>query len=122
GLLFGMDLGRQLDLYPFWHSSSREDPGLNVSLYANITVDRLVNEVRVGTSTESRDQLLREFAAEIEAEQPAIFLFTPTFEYVISKKVTVAGMEKVQRPSERFSNIEDWYINESGVWPIFANN
>lgn len=121
GLLFGMDLGRSLDLYPFWHSQSREDPGLNASLYANITVDRLVSEMRTATSTESRDALIQEFEEQIAAESPAIFLFTPTFEYVISKELSVTEMKNIQRSSERFMNIEDWYINKGGVWPIFVN-
>ncbi len=121
-LLFGMDIGRSLDLYPFWHSASREDPGLNVSLYANITVDRLVNEMRIATSTEARDGIIQKFVTEIESEQPAIFLFTPSFEYVTTKNIIVAPMKKIQKPSERFSNVRDWYINQSGVWPIFVKN
>lgn len=120
-LLFGMDIGRSLDLYPFWHSGSREDPGLNVSLYANITVDGLVNEMRTATSTEARDESIRKFVREVESEQPAIFLFTPSFEYVTKKNIIVAPMKKIQKPSERFSNVDDWYINQSGVWPIFVN-
>lgn len=120
-LLFGMDLGRSLDLYPFWHSSSREDPGLNVSLYANITVDKLVSEIRVATSTENRDILIQRFVSEIASENPAIFLFTPSFEYVTLSDVKTAKQKLIQRPSERFSNITKWYMDESGVWPIFAN-
>lgn len=119
-LLFGMDIGRSLDLYPFWHSASREDPGLNVSLYANIAVDELVRDIRVATSTEERGSKIRTFVSEVENEQPAIFLFTPSFEYVTAKNIVVAPMKKIQRPSERFSNIDNWYINQSGVWPIFV--
>lgn len=120
-LLFGMDIGRSLDLYPFWHSSSREDPGLNVSLYANITVDNLVSRMRVSTSTEQRDQLIEQFSAEIASEIPAIFLYSPSFEYVTTKEVRTTQFSKLQRPSERWSNVTDWYMHESGVWPMFAN-
>ncbi len=31
-LLFGEIIGRDLDLYPFWHSSARVSPGLNIAL------------------------------------------------------------------------------------------
>ena len=121
-LLFGMDIGRSLDLYPFWHSSSREDPGLNVSLYANINVDSLVTKMRVATSTEERDRLIGEFAEEIKNDMPAIFLFSPSFEYAVVKEVKTTEFKKIQRPSERWSNVESWYMHESGVWPIFTNN
>lgn len=120
-LLFGMDVGRSLDLYPFWHSSSREDPGLNVSLYANIKADALVTKMRVATSTEERDRLITEFNQEVKQDTPAVFLFSPSFAYAVSKKVRTAEFDKIQRPSERWSNITDWYMYESGVWPIFAN-
>lgn len=120
-LLFGMDIGRSLDLYPFWHSSSREDPGLNVSLYANINVDSLVTKMRVATSTEERDQLMGEFTEEIKNDMPAIFLFSPSFAYVTDKEVRTAEFKKIQRPSERWSNVTSWYMQQSGVWPFFTN-
>lgn len=121
-LLFGVDVGRSLDLYPFWHSSGREDPGLNVSLYANITIDRLVTDMRVATSTETRDTLIGQFVQEIDTEHPATFLFTPSFEYVLRSNIRVTDMKRLQKPSERFLNISEWHMNESGVWPIFNNN
>lgn len=120
-LLFGIDIGRSLDLYPFWHSSLREDPGLNVSLYANLTVDQLVSNIRVATSTQARDELIGRFVNEIDKEKPAAFLFTPSFEYVVRSNIETTAMERLQRPSERFSNVTKWHMNRSGVWPIFAN-
>lgn len=120
-LLFGIDIGRSLDLYPFWHSSEREDPGLNVSLYANLTVDQLVSGLRTSTSTTDRNELIGRFLGEVEKEKPAAFLFTPSFEYVVRSSIKTTAMKRLQRPSERFSNVTKWHMNESGVWPIFAN-
>lgn len=120
-LLFGIDLGRSLDFYPFWHSANREDPGLNVSLYANITVDQLVSNLRTATSTEDKQQLMEQFVAEIDKDKPAIFIFTPSFEYVVSSNINVTEMKHIQKPSERFSNVTNWHMNESKVWPFFKN-
>lgn len=121
-LLFGIDVGRSLDLYPFWHSASREDPGLNVSLYANITTDRLVSEIRTATSTIDRDEKILSFIGQLQEERPSIFLFAPSFEYVAKSKIFTAEMTKIQKQSERFSNITKWHMNESNVWPIFKND
>lgn len=121
-LLFGIDTGRSLDVYPFWHSSQREDPGLNVSLYANISVDRLTEEIRTSTSAEEKELSLINFATEVNKETPAIFLFSPTFEYILRPGINTTQMKRISRASERFSNLNDWYINRSNVWPIFANN
>lgn len=118
-LLFGADVGRPLDFYPFWHSSQREDPGLNVALYTNITVDRLLGEIRTTQDTETRVQDVGLFITELEKELPAIFLFSPSLVYVLSDNISTVPMQKIARPSERFSNISKWYMEESKVWPMF---
>lgn len=119
-LLFGVDVGRSLDFYPFWHSSQREDPGLNVSLYTNITTDKLLTDMRTTRDMEKRNQDMQTFVDEIAKETPALFLFTPSFEYILSTNVRVTNTDRLAKPNERFSNIKHWFMNESNVWPIFA--
>src|SRR3989344_5952561 len=41
-ILFGEVVGRTLDLFAFWHSSQRNDPGLNLALYTNARADSLL--------------------------------------------------------------------------------
>ncbi|MEZ4199987.1 MAG: ABC transporter substrate-binding protein [Candidatus Paceibacterota bacterium] len=120
-LLFGADIGRSLDLYPFWHSAEREDPGLNVALYTNITTDKLLQDIRVTQDAETRDELLQQFEQEVTAEAPAIFLFNPSFVYVMKSGITSPPLTRMSRSSERFSSIADWYMDESRVWSIFAD-
>src|SRR3989338_510780 len=45
-ILFGEVVGRTADLFAFWHSSQRNDPGLNLALYANSRVDSLLTQAR----------------------------------------------------------------------------
>ena len=45
-LLFGEVIGRDLDLFAFWHSSQRNDPGLNIAMYANPKADSLLETAR----------------------------------------------------------------------------
>lgn len=118
-LLFGTDVGRPLDLYPFWHSSQREDPGLNVALYTSITSDDWLEEIRLTTDENEKALALEAFAEEIAVESPAIFLFSPSFVYLLSPTVHIADMAKLSKPNERFANIEEWFINKSAVWPFF---
>lgn len=120
-LLFGADVGRALDLYPFWHSSEREDPGLNIALYANITTDKLLEDMRTTRDIAEKNTLTKQFVNEVKDEIPAIFLFSPLFSYVLQENITISPMNKIMRPSERFSNIKNWYMSEDKVWPIFAN-
>jgi peptide/nickel transport system substrate-binding protein len=60
-LLFGQVVNRDLDLYAFWHSSQRTDPGLNVSLYSNATVDKLLETMRVEVKPEAREAMYTKF-------------------------------------------------------------
>lgn len=118
-LLFGADTGRALDLYPFWHSAEREDPGLNVGLYTNIATDAILEDLRATQDAEERNELITSFLAEIKNDVPAIFLFSPVLTYTLDPTIKYQTVTNLTKPSERFSTIENWYIKESNVWPLF---
>lgn len=118
-LLFGNDIGRALDLYPFWHSSQKDDPGLNIAQYTNIDADALLEKIRVETDTAVRTQYIASFADIITKELPAVFLYTPTFTYVLDKNVTATNLTRISKPSERFANIDSWHITMNNLWPVF---
>lgn len=118
-LLFGEIIGRDLDLYPFWHSSQRNDPGLNIALYANISADKSIEEARTSIESEVREEKLLEFLTEIENDKPAVFTFSPDFLYIVSEKVGSVNLSRLTIPSERFSNVWQWYIETNKVWKIF---
>lgn len=118
-LLFGTVVGRPLDFYSFWHSSQRNDPGLNVSLYANITTDSILSEARTNASSTVRERSFNRFADEVTTEVPAVFLFSPQLIYVHPARVTGVNLTGVAEPHERFSTVPEWYMETESVWPIF---
>jgi len=121
-LLFGEIVGRDPDPFAFWHSSQRNDPGLNVALYTNIKADKLLEEARGAQDEAKRADKYKEFQEEVSKDIPAIFLFSPKFIYVIPKNLKGTDeMESVTVPSERFSMIHKWYKSTDKVWKIFAN-
>lgn len=119
GLLFGLDMNRAVDLYPFWHSSQREDPGLNISQYANIEVDRLLDRARVATSTEIQITATKDALQIFSRETPAAFLYVPQLVYVHDSTIKITPMEQISRPQERFMNVSDWNMSEEKLWPFF---
>lgn len=121
-ILFGEVVGREPDLYAFWHSSQRNDPGLNLSLYANAKADTLLSQARATTKKEDRDKLYSEFADLVREDQPAIFLYAPDFLYVFPKNVTGVRMGSLTTPSERYENVYQWYTDTERVWEIFARD
>lgn len=118
-LLFGLDMNRSQDLYPFWHSSQQNDPGLNIAQYTNLTVDELLETARTEQDLTARHAILHEAAAVIEEEHPALFLFQPMTTYVVNKNFIVPEMNQLGRPSDRFSNMNEWYTNSDELWNIF---
>jgi peptide/nickel transport system substrate-binding protein len=121
-LLYGADIGRQADLYPFWHSSQKNDPGLNIAQYTNIDVDSLLQKMRIEKEENARMAALKTAETIIKDERPAIFLFVPTFGYVLDKSVTATPFTKISKQSERFANISKWHIRSNNLWPIFSNS
>lgn len=121
-LLFGLDMSRSYDLYPFWHSSQQNDPGLNIAQYANVQVDELLATARIEQSEPKRLEALSKASAIITKERPAIFLFQPTLTYVVSSNITLSEMNSVGRPADRFSNIDEWHTESDSLWPLFRND
>lgn len=120
-LLFGTHVGRSLDFYSFWHSSQRNDPGLNVSLYTNITTDSILTSARSDTNALNRTEALMKFADEVRKETPALFLYEPELLYVFPNTVMDASFVGISEPHERFAGIHNWYMNTESVWPFFTD-
>lgn len=118
-LLYGEVIGRDMDFYAFWHSSQRNDPGLNVAMYTNSTVDKLLEDARKTLDTASRIDKYKKFEAEVMKDIPAIFLYTPDFIYVTPNKVKNNDLGIITLPFERFININNWYIETNKLWKIF---
>ena len=121
-LLFGEIIGRDLDLFAFWHSSQRKDPGLNIALYANSKADKLLEDARKIENKSDRMEKYKQFEAEIEKDTPVVFLYSPDFIYIIPAKVRGYSIGQIITPAERFLNVNDWYVNTGKVWKIFAGN
>lgn len=121
-LLFGLDMNRSRDLYPFWHSSQQDDPGLNIAQYANLTVDELLEDARIEQNPAERMTLLNEASDIIISEQPAVFLFEPTATYVVNKDFIIPILSDIRRPADRFNSISEWYTTSDELWKIFNRN
>ena len=120
-LLFGEVVGRDTDLYPFWHSSQRIDPGLNIALYANNRADKLLEDARSSNEPLSVEKSYKAFTEELRTDRPAIFLYTPDFLYVVPDKIEAIEVGSLTLPQDRFLGIRDWYIETDKVWKIFTN-
>jgi len=115
-LLFGQVLGAIPDPYPFWHSSQRKDPGLNLTSFGSKEADARLQIARESQEEEKRKQALGEFQDILLKETPAIFLLRPYYIYLISPKIKGFQEHFIADPSKRFVGIENWYIKTRRVF------
>ena len=119
-LLFGEIIRQNSDPYAFWHSSQRNDPGLNIAMYANSSVDKLLEVARTTTDEKKRQESYRLFESEISSDVPAIFLYSPDFIYVLGKNLKGVDFAETTITSERFTVVYKWYLKTENVWKIFT--
>lgn len=118
-LLFGEVIGRDLDLYAFWHSSERNDPGLNLSQYTNSKADKFLVDARSTSDTNKKIEFLQGLEKEITNDVPAIFLYSPDFVYIIPKDLKGVSLEAITSTADRFLDAHKWYMDTEYVWKFF---
>ena len=111
-LLFGQALNMKADPYPFWHSTQKKYPGLNLSQYENTNVDEIMEKSIKEKNENKRKKLLQSFQKTITNDKPAIFLYSPNYLYATKKEIKGINGKYIINPSKRFINIENWYIKE----------
>lgn len=120
-LLFGEVIGREIDLFAFWHSSQRNDPGLNIALYTNTTADDLLEQMRVVQTDPARRDIYKKLRTEIEKDIPAVFLYSPDFTYIFPQKIKGMRMAAISSPSDRFLDVYEWHTDEDRVWEFLSS-
>ncbi|MEK7464233.1 MAG: peptide ABC transporter substrate-binding protein [Patescibacteria group bacterium] len=117
-ILFGNALDNTMDLYPFWHSSQRFYPGLNLALYKNVKVDNLLETLRRTPSLEERKSIAQNAQSLITQDNPAAFLFSLPYTYIHTQNLLGFYFQDgkyVARASDRFNEINKWYFSKVRV-------
>lgn len=114
-LLFGQAISFNPDLYSFWHSSQKRDPGLNLSLFDNKDADGLLESVRQETDQEKRIESYRQFQNLLSQEVPAVFLYGRYFLYPANTSVQGIDAENINNPQQRFVDVSKWYVKTKRI-------
>jgi len=109
-LLFGEIVGIDPDPYAFWHSSQAGEAGLNLANYINREADKVISEARQISDPQSRHDKYIHFQNILNADLPAIFLYTPKYLYPMASFIKGIDTQNISTPTDRFSNIINWYI------------
>ena len=119
-LLFGEQIGKDRDIYAFWHSSQRNAPGLNISMYTNSKADKILENIRSTNDGAARMASYTQLDQMIQTDLPAIFLYSPDFIYAVPKALHGLILSSITTPTDRLNSIRSWYIQTEKVWKLFA--
>ena len=114
-ILFGQALSFNPDLYSFWHSSQKHDPGLNLSLFDNKDADGLLEDLRQQTDQLKRIADYQQFQDILAKENPAVFLYSRFYVYPVNTSVMGMDVENINNPAQRFVDVNKWYVNTKRV-------
>lgn len=109
-IIFGNILKSNSDIYSFWHSNERFYPGLNLSLYNNKEVNSLLESIQKESNPPIRQKKLLSLQQKITEDQPAIFLFSPSYYYITTKKLNGFKPSFLSSANNRFANVNKWYL------------
>ncbi len=115
-LLFGEILNIDPDPFSLWHSSQKRDPGQNLALYENKSVDDLLEKARQTLNPLERMKQYQDFQKLVIEDVPAIFLYNPIYVYAQTNAIKGFDTKVISMPSDRFSNVEKWYIDTKRSW------
>ena len=109
-LLYGVNLGSDPDVYPFWHSSQEKDPGVNLSGYNSGDADRALETARIKSDPAIRQAKYNAFLKAWDADTPAAVLYQSG--YVYAARDTAAGIaaHRLVVPADRYYAVERWTV------------
>ncbi|NCU28210.1 MAG: hypothetical protein EOM85_00860 [Candidatus Moranbacteria bacterium] len=121
-LFFGQIINHESDLYSYWHSSQKTDPGLNIGMYDNKKVNSILESILKLSSQEERIARYQSLREEFESNIPALMIYSPEYLYVTSSGLTNLNLNNITTPSDRFNSVYLWSADIDKVYKIFIKN
>jgi ABC-type transport system substrate-binding protein len=125
-VLFGENLGYNLDTYSFWHSSEAGENGNNLSNLKSSSVNAYLEQVRASFDSSERRKRLATLREALSEEVPGVMLYTPTYSYAVDNKIKNFNLGRIALKRDRLAGASQWYIREAreatsslGVWNFF---
>ncbi len=105
------------DLTQFWGSAyAGGTRGFNLSNLGDRDVDAALERTRSATTTAELATAQLALSQAIKKRTPALLLLRPSEAYVIANRVKGVSDMRISRPSDRFVDLQHWYINERRQW------
>jgi peptide/nickel transport system substrate-binding protein len=110
-LMYEIEVTVDPDQYNLWHSIQKEYPNLNLSGYEFSRVDILLEEGRRKIDRKERKEDYALFQKYLIDDMPAIFLYRPSYVYVVRDSVEGISYENLVRLEDVYRGVYEWEIN-----------
>lgn len=115
-VLSAYSLQHDTDLYAFWHSSRRNDPGLNISSFTNSDADNALKSAIEENDPLQRATYYQKLSTAIQEKPTAIFLYSPHFIFITKPRIQGVSLGSIRSSADRFNTIYTWFVEEERLW------
>ena len=115
-LMFGILLGYDPDVYPFWHSSQgkvNSDTRLNFSEYNSKIADQALEASRTRSDPRNRAIKIEPFLEAWQKDYPALALYQPQLVYITAQKLSGFDFGVLQSSTDRYVDVNEWKVRTS---------
>lgn len=109
-VLTSQEINPDPDQYVLWHSTQINTG--NTSGFSSPKIDKVLEDGRISIKQEERRQKYLDFQKYIFEESPAIFLYFPPYNYLVSSRIKDLTLVNFNVPSNRFNSSLDWRIEK----------
>jgi ABC-type transport system substrate-binding protein len=103
----------------YYHSSQRNDPGLNITQFNSKKIDNLLIKLKNSNSKEEELKNAKELQDEINSYYIILNLEQEKTYYYLKKEIDNLNLNNVNSGIFRFKNINQWITKTEKVLPIF---
>lgn len=103
------------DPYPLWHSTQAGESGQNFSGFSSEAADVAMEKMRSAADPKQRAPLYDAFQQIFTEQVPSLLLYYPVYTYAVDERVREVQLSPLLRPSDRFRNIQDWYVETAKI-------
>jgi len=108
--LANLDNGPDPDQFSFWHSSEKAYP-LNFSdLPSQSFIDKDLEDGRAAVASKDRIAAYGELQDLLVDATPALFLYSPHYQYAVNRRVGGVHANPVIDAVDRFQYVTDWFV------------
>lgn len=112
-LVYEIAIGRDPDVYAYWHSSQATSLGLNLSNYKSVKADDELDSARTRLDTALREAKYRQFVQQWISDAPAIGLYRPALTYIQNKNVSTFNPRPLVDATDRYFNVRSWAAEQA---------